>query len=64
MATWTRPFTAIIDFDGTIEEIDVRAENLFQARILVAHELREDYAPGGKILRVEEAINGILVSYG
>jgi len=42
-------YTADVDFDGYIEEIDVDANNRKNARAQVLAELEKNYVEGGKI---------------
>ena len=50
METFT--FTAYVSFGGIIEEIDVTAGNLEDARQQVEEILEEDYQPGGVIKQI------------
>lgn len=51
-------YTGFINFDGSVEEIDVQAETEREARVKIEAEVEADYAEGGVIIRIERRING------
>jgi len=51
----TSRYTGFIEYDGEIcEEIDVDAADSIAARALILDELKRNYEPGGKLVRVEQ----------
>lgn len=57
----TKQYTVYVKFpDQSVEELDVAATSDHEARAEARKQLDADYEPGGKIIKVEVATNGMI----